>query len=143
MFASWWVLVVDDDADVNALIVEMLRDEGFVAHGLTQARAAVSLLDSASPPGFIIADMTMPEIDGVDLVARAARQGIQAVLITAADPRRLAIGTTAPILRKPFEVDELIRVVSRHRPATTTAAPAPAPVPVQVRRPAWSTSVRR
>jgi len=134
MSPSWWVLVVDDDADVNALIVEMLRDEGFAAHGLTQARAAVSLLDSACPPGFIIADMTMPEIDGVDLVARAARRGIQAVLITAADPRHLATGPTAPVMRKPFEVDELIRVVSRHRPATTTAAPAPAaaPLPVQI-----------
>jgi len=32
MSPSWWVLVVDDDADVNALIVEMLRDEGFAAH---------------------------------------------------------------------------------------------------------------
>jgi CheY-like chemotaxis protein len=118
----WWVLVVDDDAEVNALIVEMLRDEGFTAHGLTQARAAMALLDGASPPGFIIADMTMPDIDGVDLIGRAARQGIKGVLITAADPRRLALGSATPVMRKPFEVDELIRVVSRHRPAPTVAA---------------------
>jgi DNA-binding response OmpR family regulator len=123
MSPSWWVLVVDDDADVNALIVEMLRDEGFNAHGMTQARAAMALLDSASPPGFIIADMTMPDIDGVDLVGRAAQQGIGGMLITAADPRRLSAGTPAPVIRKPFEVDELLRVVSRHRPAA--AAPAP------------------
>ena len=128
---SWWVLVVDDDAEVNALIVEMLRDEGFSAHGLTQARAAMALLDGASPPGFIIADMTMPDIDGVDLVRRAARQGINGMLITAADPRRLALASPAPVMRKPFEVDELIRVVARHRPAPCLA-PAPAPEPVQL-----------
>jgi DNA-binding response OmpR family regulator len=127
MSSPWWVLVVDDDADVNALIVEMLRDEGFAAHGLTQARAAMALLDSASPPGFIIADMTMPDIDGVDLVGRAARQGIQGMLITAADPRRLPSGQPAPVMRKPFEVDELIRVVSRHRPAPPTPSAAAAP----------------
>jgi len=118
----WWVLVVDDDAEVNALIVEMLRDEGFDAHGLTQARAAMALLEGASPPGFIIADMTMPEIDGVDLVGRAERHGIKGMLITAADPRRLKAAAaalqSAPVIRKPFEVDELIRVVARHRPAS-------------------------
>jgi DNA-binding response OmpR family regulator len=124
MNPSWWVLVVDDDAEVNALIVEMLRDEGFNAHGLTDARAAMALVDSASPPGFIIADMTMPDIDGADLVGRAGRHGIQGVLITAADPRRLALRTAAPVMRKPFEVDELIRVVARHRPGPCVAAAA-------------------
>src|SRR5437762_1101366 len=127
MSSPWWVLVVDDDADVNALIVELLRDEGFAAHGLTQGRAAVAVLDGASPPGFIIADMTMPDVDGVDLVGRAARQGIQGVLITAADPRHLAIGPAAPVMRKPSEVVELIPVVSRHRPPTG-ALPAPAEI---------------
>ncbi len=128
MSPSWWVLVVDDDADVNALIVEMLRDEGFNAHGSTQARAAMAMLEGACPPGFVIADMTMPEIDGVDLVGRAARHGIQGMLITAADPRRLASRTPAPVMRKPFEVDELIRVVSHHRPGHAAAVAAPEPI---------------
>jgi len=130
MSIPWWVLVVDDDAEVNALIVEMLRDEGFPAHGLTQARAAMALLESATPPGFIIADMTMPDIDGADLVGRAQRHGIKGMLITAADPRRVKtqlLAPEAPVMRKPFEVDELIRVVSRHRP-TASVADAPAPM---------------
>jgi CheY-like chemotaxis protein len=126
MSPPWWVLVVDDDAEVNALIVEMLRDEGFVARGSTQARAAMALLESASPPGFIIADMTMPEIDGIDLVDRAERQGIKGMLITAADPRQLAPGRSAPVMRKPFEVDELIQLVARYRPAA--CAPETPPI---------------
>lgn len=130
MSLPWWVLVVDDDAEVNALIVEMLRDEGFPAHGLTQARAAMALLEGASPPGFIIADMTMPEIDGIDLVGRAERHGIKGMLITAADPHRLkaarVAATAAPVMRKPFEVDELIQMVSRYRPdAGVAELPAP------------------
>jgi len=116
MSSPWWVLVVDDDAEVNALIVEMLCDEGFVARGSTHARAAMALLESASPPGFIIADLTMPEIGGADLVGCAERQGIKGMLITASDPRRLPPGPSMPVIRKPFEVDELIRVVARYRP---------------------------
>jgi CheY-like chemotaxis protein len=116
MSPHWWVLVVDDDAEVNALIVDLLCDEGIAARGLTQARAAMEMLEGASPPGFIIADMTMPEIDGVDLVGRAERHGIKGMLLTAADPRHLKVGPSAPVMRKPFEVDELISVVARHRP---------------------------
>jgi CheY-like chemotaxis protein len=126
MAIPWWVLVVDDDAEVNALIVEMLRDEGFPAHGLTDARAAMALLESSTPPGFIIADMTMPDIDGLDLVGRGESHGIKGMLITAADPRRFKARSTVPVMRKPFEVDELIRVVSHHRPvAAAVDAPAP------------------
>jgi DNA-binding NtrC family response regulator len=109
MSLPWWVLVVDDDAEVNALIVEML------------CRAAMALLDGASPPGLIIADMTMPDINGVDLVGRAERQGIKCMLITAADPRRLAPRPSAPVMRKPFEVDELIQFVARYHPTASAA----------------------
>jgi DNA-binding NtrC family response regulator len=122
MSIPWWVLVVDDDAEVNALIVEMLCDEGFVARGLTQGRDVMALIEGASPPGFVIADMTMPDIDGIDLVGRAEQQGIKGMLITAADPRRLAPRMAAPVMRKPFEVEELIRLVERHRQAADAAA---------------------
>ena len=124
MTIPWWVLVVDDDAEVNALIVEMLCDEGIAARGLTQARAAMTLLESANPPGFIIADMTMPDIGGIDLVRRAERYGIKGLLITAADTRHLKLGPSVPVMRKPFEVEELIRLVERHRPAACAPEPA-------------------
>ena len=126
MSLPWWVLVVDDDAEVNSLIVEMLCDAGIDARGLTKARAAVQVLEGNSPPGFIIADLTMPEIGGMDLVVHAEKQGIKGMLITAADPRRLAGRSPAPVMRKPFEVEELIRLVERHRP--TACAPEPAQV---------------
>ena len=123
MSPPWWVMVVDDDADVNALIVDMLCDEGIAARGLTQARAAMEMLEGASPPGFIIADLTMPEIGGIDLVGRAELQGIKGMLITAADLRTVRSRLSAPVIRKPFEVDELISLVERHRP-TVVDVPA-------------------
>lgn len=132
MSHPWWVLVVDDDADVNELIVEMLRDEGFVAHGVTDARAALALLEGMKPPGFLIADLTMPAIGGIDLVARAERSGIKGMLITAADPRRMKLAPAALLMRKPFEVDELIRVVARHQPAAPAGGSAAALVSVQL-----------
>ena len=126
MAPSWWVLVVDDDAEVNALIVEMLCDAGIVARGLTQGRAAIALLEGNSPPSFVIADMTMPDVNGLDLVGRAQEHGINGLVITAADTRRLPPRATAPVpvMRKPFEVDELISLVERHRADACDAEPA-------------------
>ena len=102
----------------------MLCDAGIVARGLTQARAATALLESNTPPGFIIADMTMPDINGLDLLGRAQQHGINGLLITAADTRRLPPRSPGPVMRKPFEVDELIRLVERYRAATCDAEPA-------------------
>jgi len=126
MTPSWWVLVVDDDAEVNALIVEMLCDAGIAARGLTQGRAAIALLEGNTPPSFIIADMTMPDINGLDLVGRAQEHGINGLVITAADTRRLPPRSTArvPVMRKPFEVDELISLVERHRADACDPEPA-------------------
>jgi len=127
MSPSWWVLVVDDDAEVNSLIVEMLCDAGIAARGLTQGRAAIALLEGSCPPNFIIADMTMPDIGGMDLVGRAQEHGIKGLVITAADTRRLPPRSTArvPVMRKPFEVDELISLVERHRADAHAAEATP------------------
>ena len=66
----------------------------------------------------------MPDISGIDLVRRAEQHGIKGLVITAADTRHLTPGPPAPVMRKPFEVDELIRLVAGCRPSVPAAVVA-------------------
>jgi len=63
------ILVVDDDASVVEYLTEMLREDGHRAHGTV---SALSALERISQEDFdlVIADVEMPEMRGVDLMAR-------------------------------------------------------------------------
>lgn len=68
----------------------------------------------------IVLDWSMPVLNGTEFLARMRGderlRDIPVVLMTAATPRR---GDRAPdvaeVLLKPFEVEELLRAVARHR----------------------------
>jgi len=112
------VLVVDDDESVRQAMDWMLSDEGFsVATAENGARALERV--QAECPGLILLDMRMPIMDGWQFARTyRARPGPHApivVVTAAADARERAreIGA-ADFLPKPFDVDDLIRVVSRY-----------------------------
>ena len=61
------ILVVDDEADIRALIKEILSDEGYdviVASSASEAR----LFRKQNSPDLILLDIWMPDIDGITLL---------------------------------------------------------------------------
>ena len=109
------VLIVNDDADLRESLVELLRDAGFSVRGAASGAEALDILLS-SRHRLVLADLTMPGIDG-----RALMQQAQSILdvapafvfVTGAVPS--AVGDTgAPIMTKPVDIDQLLRVVSQH-----------------------------
>jgi DNA-binding response OmpR family regulator len=57
------VLVVDDDPDTVATLLELLRNEGHEARGHGSGRAAVDALRSFVPD-VVISDIAMPDVNG-------------------------------------------------------------------------------
>jgi len=114
------ILVVDDEPLVTLLIAEALALEGHEVDTAKNGREALERI-SACAYDAILSDLRMPELDGVGLY-RELDQRNPGLL------RRIAFvsGTTqpveyasfleetgVPVLRKPFAIDDLQRLVQR------------------------------
>lgn len=110
------ILIVDDDAAIRDAERQVLADSGF---RVTEARDGDEALRSIDlePPALVVLDVQMPGVDGPEF-ARALRKRLRRVplviLTGVPDPKREADRCNAEAyLRKPFDADELVRVVRR------------------------------
>jgi CheY-like chemotaxis protein len=110
------VLVVDDDADMRHAINEVLVEQGLVVDTASDGREALERAE-AQRPALVILDITLPILDGYAVAASLQRRyGRLPILAMTADGRApqkaRRVGAYA-YLRKPFELDDLVRMVER------------------------------
>lgn len=116
--ASKRILVVDDDASVVDYLVEMLNEEGYVAHGLTSPAEALTHLEREDYD-LVIADIEMPGMRGLDLIkAIHVQKPCQLVLlITAFGSIDLAVQAVragaCDFVTKPFPIEALFLAIER------------------------------
>jgi len=116
MVDSRKVLVIEDDADIRAIMADMLSSEGY---SVVEAADGVEGLERAREqlPDVILLDLMMPRMDG--WAFREAQQAdanladIPVVVVSAAMSDRLHAVPAAAHLHKPFDVDELLGIVGR------------------------------
>lgn len=123
------ILVVEDDADLRALLVQGLREEGY---DVLQSRDGAGAV-KASKKGLdaVVLDIGLPDADGRDVCQALRARGIDApvIFLTARDavPDRLS-GFSAggdDYLTKPFVLAELLaRLQALLRRARTTGGQA-------------------
>ena len=108
------VLVVDDEEGVRTVLQRLLRRLGYEVDAVGDAKTALALL-TIKPLRFdlVLSDILMPEKTGVELAEEIIGAGlpIAIVLMTGfADNATVREATEThrlPVLRKPFEVDQL------------------------------------
>lgn len=107
------VLVVDDDDAVRTVLVDDLRARGYQVIDVDRGSKALALLGNTRFAVAVI-DFLMPEMNGAEL-ARKARQFVPQLPIIFisgyADTLALDAIAGAVVLRKPFELAELDRLV--------------------------------
>jgi CheY-like chemotaxis protein len=109
------VVVVDDDEDLRELVVQLLRSVGFEGVGFADGRAALaSMRRPGGLPAVILLDLEMPGMTGWEFRREQLRDpllaGVPVVVASGAD---LASIEADAYLAKPYETDELCRVLAR------------------------------
>jgi two-component system, NtrC family, response regulator len=116
-----FILLVDDEEKILKALSRALRDAGHEVVDTTSARQAQRLLN-ARTFDLLIVDNLMPEMSGLDLIRELVAgtpegEGPQILMMTAHATVESAIEAmklgALDYLQKPFEIDELLVVVSR------------------------------
>jgi CheY-like chemotaxis protein len=111
------ILVVDDDAMVRRLVVDVLESEGYTVRAVEDGFAALRSVEDATPD-CIVLDVMMPGMDGHQVLQRLRAtetkdDHVPVVMLTAADDDPAVwqawSGGVDYFLSKPFEPDELLR----------------------------------
>jgi len=117
------ILIVEDDAALARGIVALLRAAGHAIDHVTTGEDAL-MVAAGEPYALVILDVTLPGIDGFEVLSTLRRQGerVPVLMLTARDAlddrvRGLDLGAD-DYLRKPFAPEELearIRALGRRR----------------------------
>jgi signal transduction histidine kinase len=107
------VLVVEDDATVRLLVIEVLEELGYLHYQAADAKEALAMINSASKIDLLVSDVGLPDMNGRQLagLAQEARPGLKVLLVTGyaekAKDRAEFLGADMDILLKPFTLDTL------------------------------------
>ncbi len=109
------VVVVDDEEDLRDLVVALLATLGFESVGYADGRAALAeLRRPGCRPDVILLDLEMPGMTGWEFRREQLRDPVLArvpvAVASGTDPGAIEADAFLP---KPYEIDELCRVVAR------------------------------
>jgi len=106
------VLIVEDDADIANLLVDLLTDEGYAVALL---RPDCVLVDGAVPGSYggswADAAWMRAQEAAIPVIMFSADRGATTEAISNLSERSRAAGFAA-VLPKPFEIDDLLRVIA-------------------------------
>jgi two-component system response regulator AtoC len=107
------VLVVDDEENLRLVLRTLLRRNGYEVENAASGEEALGLVDSFGPD-FILTDVRMPKMGGLDLLATLKAKGNEATVIvmSAYGNTDLAIEAIKSgaydYVQKPFKPDEVV-----------------------------------
>lgn len=132
MPATLKLLLIEDDVSMQAALQRALSRRGMEVFGCTDGRKALDQW-SAAQPDVVVLDLSLPGLDGLQVLEQARRQGLTTpVLILTArgtvGDRIMGLNLGADdYLPKPFDLDELearLRALSRRRIASSASSSA-------------------
>lgn len=114
------ILLVDDNPIVSQVIIDILSLDGYGVDTAPNGIAALEKMESRRYD-LVLTDLHMPEMDGAGLYQELAKRQThppqKIIFLTgtagASEAHRLVQDTGLPVLRKPFNLVELLELVQK------------------------------
>lgn len=111
------ILIIEDNADMQLLLLSILRDAGYTTSSVTNGQEALNKFDQTHPD-FIILDMRLPGRNGKEIMREIRNQNkdVKVIFITAYGDHKtekeiMDLGAYA-YFTKPFNNFDLINTIS-------------------------------
>ena len=115
------VLVVDDEPSVRDYLADVLQYDGYQCRCFSEGLAALSYLNQRNQPAdLLLADISMPGMDGIDLLRNVKETNPELPVILVSGLYELAIAVDAlqagadDYLRKPVKPQDVLALVNRY-----------------------------
>lgn len=119
------ILVVEDDASIRSMVVELLSLEGYPVAAVASGIEALAIVERQRPV-LILLDLRLPGMNGWEFTDHLRRRGVHTpiLVMTAAHSVKVWAEEVAAdgYVAKPFSVDDLLAEIERllassHQPA--------------------------
>lgn len=119
MSESARILVVEDDPNHGAMCARLLERKGYKARATTSAREALSVLAQNGEIDLVLADLQMPEMDGIQLLSavKGKYPHVEFIMMTGYGTVKTAVEAmqlgASHYIQKPLDHEELNLLIQR------------------------------
>ena len=111
------ILVIDDEQDIVTYMTVLFEDHGYEVISATDGSEALKILED-SVPDLITLDLQMDKVWGPQFYRKMSKnpalKDIPVIVVSGLARPELAIKKAAAVVSKPFDPEELIRIVREH-----------------------------
>lgn len=110
------ILIVEDEFDVQQVIADVLRDEGYEVSTCANGREALARMKD-HPPDAVLMDVMLPLLSGVQVIETMRHTpplaSIPVILMSEVAPRVPSPEPWQVFLKKPFRLEQLVAAVAQ------------------------------
>ena len=109
------ILIIEDQASVRRLLVQVLEDAGYQVWEAANGRLGLDQF-RAHPVDLVLTDLEMPEMNGLDVIVELTRSyvGVKVMAMSGMHPNELQQATRCgarQIFPKPLDLQALLQAV--------------------------------